>query len=297
MPNNSVDDSYSEADGPIWTWNSALNALEGVECGDEDLAELAQGDDRDIKALKLSDTRITDDGLRHLRQLPRLQRLYLASTNITGAGLKHLVGLTKLEQLDLSCNAAIEDSDLASIAMLRRLIVLELVATNISDAGIARLQPLQNLRSLRLSASAVTDAAVKTLVGFPNLQRLDLGGNSVTDAGVAELCQLRKLDVLDLGGNEITDASLIHIPKLESLTFLVLSYMRQITDAGLKFLHAMPNLRHIDLRGTSVTLSGVESLRATLSDGIRIEFDSPRLFSPSAKPDQTDFTSENEVPF
>ncbi|TXT22126.1 MAG: hypothetical protein FD138_3718 [Planctomycetota bacterium] len=54
---------------------------------------------RNLTLLNLGGTRITDDGLRHLKDYPRLIVLHLPRTSISDAGLKHLTGLTRLQEL------------------------------------------------------------------------------------------------------------------------------------------------------------------------------------------------------
>jgi Leucine-rich repeat (LRR) protein len=57
----------------------------------------------------LSDTNVTDDGLKHLQGLTQLRTLDLSATNVTDAGLKHLQGLTELQILDLNGTKATGD--------------------------------------------------------------------------------------------------------------------------------------------------------------------------------------------
>ncbi|MBC7819067.1 MAG: protein kinase [Planctomycetaceae bacterium] len=54
---------------------------------------------KNLTLLNLGGTRITDDGLRHLKDYPRLIVLHLSQTSISDAGLKHLTGLTRLQEL------------------------------------------------------------------------------------------------------------------------------------------------------------------------------------------------------
>ncbi len=55
-----------------------------------------------LTRLYLSGTRITDDGLKHLTGLTKLEQLYLVETDITDAGLVHLRGLSSLKKLYLT---------------------------------------------------------------------------------------------------------------------------------------------------------------------------------------------------
>jgi hypothetical protein len=50
-----------------------------------------------VRSLFLSHTRISDAGMAHLAQLPRLQELVLNGTQVTDAGLVYLGGMTSLQ--------------------------------------------------------------------------------------------------------------------------------------------------------------------------------------------------------
>jgi outer membrane lipoprotein-sorting protein len=54
-----------------------------------------------VTELYLQDTRITDDGLKHLNVLKKLESLNLAETSITDEGLRHLMGISSLKHLNL----------------------------------------------------------------------------------------------------------------------------------------------------------------------------------------------------
>lgn len=75
-----------------------------------DLALPVQATDHDLAAVKLfpklkwlrlTDTAITDDGLKHLQGLTDLQYLCLQRTAVTDTGLLHLRRLTELQDLDV----------------------------------------------------------------------------------------------------------------------------------------------------------------------------------------------------
>lgn len=44
-----------------------------------------------LETLSLGGTKVTDQGLAHLKELTKLQRLTLSDTKVTDAGLEHLV--------------------------------------------------------------------------------------------------------------------------------------------------------------------------------------------------------------
>src|SRR5262245_46379706 len=63
---------------------------------------------------------VLEDGLAHLRQLPRLEELYLRSRKISAAGLVYLGSLRELRSLDLS-GTDVTDNGLTHIGGLNRL--------------------------------------------------------------------------------------------------------------------------------------------------------------------------------
>ncbi len=93
---------------------------------------------RGLEELQLGGFLVTDDGLRHLKNLTSLRRLDLSSCDVTDQGLFHLKGLTALEVLDLH-------------------------RTWVSDAGLAHLKGLTNLRTLNLEETQVSSTGIREL--------------------------------------------------------------------------------------------------------------------------------------
>jgi hypothetical protein len=123
---------------------------------------LAMNDDSLVVDFHLGGTALTDDGLVHVKALPKVYELNLKDTQITDAGL----------------------ANLATLATLKR---LHLEKTKVTDAGLAHLKDLANLEYLNLYGTAVTDAGLEHLAGLKNLKKLYLWQSQVTDAGVAKL--------------------------------------------------------------------------------------------------------------
>jgi serine/threonine protein kinase len=188
--------------------------------------------------LDLSQTKVTDVGLKHLAGLTNLQSLDLWETYVTDAGLKELAGLTNLQSLDLS-------------------------DTKVTDAGLKHLVGLKNLQKLNLSRTRVTDAGLKHLAGLTNLQSLNLDNTQVTDAGLKELAGLTSLQSLHLPVTQVTDGGLKVLAGLKNLQSLDFGWT-QVTDGGLKVLAGLTSLQSLCLRSTKVTDAGVEQLRRAL---------------------------------
>ena len=123
---------------------------------------LAMNDDSLVVDFHLGGTALTDDGLAHVKALPKVVELNLKDTQITDAGLAHLAGLGTLNRLHLE-------------------------KTKVTDAGLAQLKDLGNLEYLNLYGTAVTDAGLEHLKGLKNLKKLYLWQSQATDAGIAKL--------------------------------------------------------------------------------------------------------------
>jgi internalin A len=103
-------------------------------------------DARSLDSLRLVGCRVTDDGLRNLRGLTLLTRLYLWGTDatdsdcqITDRGLEHISHLSSLTDLTVY-NCQFTDDGIGELAKMTSLRRLTLRNTAISDAGVAELQ-------------------------------------------------------------------------------------------------------------------------------------------------------------
>ena len=103
-------------------------------------------------------SKITDAGLKVLKEFKGLKTLVLDNTEITDAGLKELKELKNLQTLELG-------------------------VPNITDAGLKELKEHKSLQQLSLGYTQVTDVGLKELREHKNLQRLALRETKVTDAG------------------------------------------------------------------------------------------------------------------
>ncbi|MDG1894588.1 MAG: hypothetical protein P8J37_06750 [Fuerstiella sp.] len=97
-----------------------------------------------LMSIDFEDKPLTDAGLRHLRGLANVQKIWLNGTKITDAGLEHLKGLSTLKELGL-------------------------FETDVTDAGLHHLHVLSNLEDLIVERTKVTDAGVDKLkTALPN---------------------------------------------------------------------------------------------------------------------------------
>ena len=103
----------------------------------------------------MSDCKITDAALTHVRELPNLKELGLRNCQITDAGLANLEPLHKLNYLILD-GTKITDAGLARVRNLNGLRYLSLINTRVSDAGLENLKGLGKPRTWSGSAERMS---------------------------------------------------------------------------------------------------------------------------------------------
>jgi uncharacterized membrane protein/mono/diheme cytochrome c family protein len=114
----------------------AVNASVSRKFGDNELAELAALS-RNIAALNLAGTKVTDNGIAILATMPNLSHVRLERTAITDAGLKNLSKLRKLDYLNLY-GTAVSDAGLQSLRGLPSLHHLYLWRTKVPPEAATR---------------------------------------------------------------------------------------------------------------------------------------------------------------
>lgn len=124
--------------------------------------------------------------LKKLPDLPFSFGLDLSQTGITDKGLRDLSRMKHLSVLELN-GVGVTDAGLKDLAELKELTVLSLGYTKVTDAGVKNLGRLTHLNTLVLADTKVTDETVKTLVELKHLAVLNINKTRITDAGVKEL--------------------------------------------------------------------------------------------------------------
>jgi hypothetical protein len=123
---------------------------------------IPRGAAAELRSLRLSGAKVTDDSLKQLSGMTSLRELLLDSTQVTSDGLKHLTWMAQLERLDLG-------------------------DTFIGNPGLKVLRSVASLKSLSLRGTGVDDAGLSDLQGLKGLEFLDLSGSKVTSSGAEAL--------------------------------------------------------------------------------------------------------------
>lgn len=144
-----------------------MGSLKGIpQFADADLAHVAAL--TELTELNLSNSSITDEGLKSLSKLTHLRSLDLAGTKVTDAGMKHLTSLQELRALCLAFTR-LTDAALPAIVQLSSLESLNLNVTDVSDDGAEVICSMQRLNDILLGDSQVTvQGADRLTATFPN---------------------------------------------------------------------------------------------------------------------------------
>ena len=103
------------------------------------ISGLTNADLAKVTYLDLSNTKITEEGLKELAKLQNLTKIALRRTKITDEGLKEVAKLQNLIELDLQMTK-ITDAGLKEVAKLQKLKFIILSGTEITKSSAAELK-------------------------------------------------------------------------------------------------------------------------------------------------------------
>lgn len=222
-------------------------AMKSIACFDE------------LQELDLSFTRIKDESLVCLLDLPNLETLDLSGTNVTAKGLKHLSSLPALKNLNLS-SCKLDAAAFSEINKIKLLEKLNLAIAKFLPDDLGEFTHLTELRELSLMAKVgIEDRHLKCLRSMPNLERLYLRGE-ITDAGLDYLIRLSQLRRLSLDETMITNAGLQQLTQLDRLEYISV-IGTQVTCEGLVILKEFPALKGVSISPRGVTAQNLAHVR------------------------------------
>lgn len=172
-----------------------------------------------VRLVELVDTEVTNDDLKLLSHLPRLESVDISGGEITAAGLVHLKELQGLKRLYLN-NLPITSDALAELSHLKNLDTLSLRNAGIDNNAMVHIKKLDQLNVLNLAETDITNAALKELQGLENLGTLVLAGTAVTGEGFSHLKPIKTLRTLNVSGCKELDGHLLELSDLPELRML-----------------------------------------------------------------------------
>ena len=190
---------------------------------------------KDLDLITINETKITDDGLLPLSDLPNLKYLVLrGNTQLNGVGFANWKGKSKLETLTLS-RCPITDKGLNSISLLESLVSLNLIESRITDDGLKQLKTLRNLENLWLSKTKISNSGIKNIVILPKIRSVFLSKTMIDDGCLESIAALQSLILLDVSDTNISDKSVDQIKKIKQLKVLKIQKTK-ITAEGFRNL-------------------------------------------------------------
>lgn len=229
-----------------------------------------------LERLDLSHTRITDEGMLHLKTAPKITDLNLFYAELlTDQGLTAIREWKHLKRLNLR-GTRISDGTLEIVSRLTGLEALDIANTQVTDNGLDRLITLTSLRELALGRGRLNENALEVLRMLPTLTHLDLSGaraappdmgrrrgagGAMPESMVRAMAELKDLRVLRVGYSNISGDGLKILSALEKVEKLGLESCTRIDDEAAAELANWKSLRYVDLQETRVTPQGVEALR------------------------------------
>jgi HEAT repeat protein len=191
---------------------------------------------------------ITDEHLRLIGRLSRLESLELCDSLATDAGLAQLASLRRLRQLRLTQNARISQGGLRHLAALPGLKSLTLSLSGpLTAEGLQTIAALGSLRSLDLDCPAHGDEAASHLARARNLSTLRLGPAAVSDKGLRAVAGLGKLVELALVYEPAGPADLAPLGRLAELRELEIEVRAAFSDEQLRPLLGLPQLKKLHI--------------------------------------------------
>lgn len=193
-------------DGPTDEEIEALRFFKGLDrlsigcssIGDLQFKRLCEVVPERLRCLEVKGSEIRPSGWAPLRRLRHLRHLVMRSNwDITDESLKFLEALPRLERLTVS-GSGITDDGLAVIGKCPKLSFLALDGTSVRGPGLGYLKNCKNLYELSIGGVKFDDSEVHRLNEFPQLEYLSLCHTSVTAVGIASLTNLTELRFLSL---------------------------------------------------------------------------------------------------
>lgn len=267
-----------------------------------------------LKFLDAQRSSIKDSALRRIGSMHTLKTLDLTDTSISDKGLKFLVG-SNIEDLNLSSCLFLTSKCAQSLSRMKNLRILNVSTTEISDDSIKLLYSLPKLEELRLTNTNVTDKGLESLARNRTIKRLQLGSTKITIDGIRAIRNLPieqfkvqsckafddecmilaaqqwpNLTLLDVDGTKLTGRGLAAVGELKGLELLTAAKLgasdedarpllnlpnlvslnlseNQISDSLIYDFAKMPKLTKIYLTGCeAVSRSGIETLKSAGKD-------------------------------
>lgn len=122
--------------------------------------------------LNVEGTQFKDNGLYELRGLSKLKKLSMVDCPVTGKGFEGLATLP-IKELSLVCSD-ITDENIANIASISTIEMLDLTFSKVTDRGVRHLIRLRHLKCLSLFGTHITNRSFQVFFRMQSLRQLSI---------------------------------------------------------------------------------------------------------------------------
>lgn len=192
-----------------------------------------------LDVLNLSETKVTNDGLKIVRKIKTLKCLMLDyNRQIDDVGVERLRNHPALQVLSLA-GTGVTDECAPAICSLRQLRALELRdCGSVTNRLIDHVVSMSELKMLSIGNTGITGDAMSKLGAFKNLRFLRVNNIGLTDADLDRI-GARRLQALLMDSNPaITDAAVLRLERFTSLSFISVRHCPKVTLSALLTLLA-----------------------------------------------------------
>lgn len=177
-----------------------------------------------LQELTLSNSTVSDRGLRQLLANKNLKKLYLEGCGLTDESLEIVSQMSILEDLGLRDNTLLTDRGLGNLSRLKKLQILRFRGSQFSGLGIEQLVDLP-ITTLGLGFCELDSSAVNSIGKMKDLQGLFLVGTQITDESLSALIPL-PIEFLALSQTPLTDNCMNALSRISTLKHLRLADKR-----------------------------------------------------------------------
>lgn len=247
----------------------------------------------ELKSLDVSQSTVTDEGVRLLGHFTALTRVDLTALNINGAGIEGLVPLGNLRELTMASVQMGSSTGWEHLGRLSQVETLNLSLTNITDADVSSLVMMTGLKELNISNTALTDAALNHLAKLENLEILRIQGNRMMNGtglkafvqskqkpglrglyasstplsreGMSNVKKIGSLEVFENASTQLNDQLLFELKGATNLKTLGVGNNNLTVASGLT-IKTMRNLENLDLRNNSMVTAQILTQLSSLTE-------------------------------
>ncbi len=182
---------------------------------------------------------LSDESMRYLPRLSRLEWLEIGGGKVTPKELTHLKDCTALKRL------YIHD-------------------INLEGEDLPWLSKLISLEALSLQRTGIEGRVLKNIKAINTLTVLNISGNKIYNQDMDSIARMKGLEVLALADTKITGIGLAKLEGMQKLNELNLMNCN-VHDSDLESFLSMPNLRIVYAEGCNFTDMAIECMKSRFS--------------------------------